>query len=108
MLKLPCEKIVKHVIPSLRGEIVRELYNKHEMGQKEIAKILGLSQPSISYYINNKRGESLDILEEHKKQIKKIIAIIAEKKSFPQKLIFEIICDICACVKDNECLKNFT
>ncbi|MHA1271649.1 MAG: transcriptional regulator [Candidatus Helarchaeota archaeon] len=105
MLKLPCENIVKHVIPSIRGEIVRTLYNDHKMGQKEIADILGLSQPSVSYYINNKRGEPIDILEPYKEQINEIIQIIVRQKSFPKEKVFSVICNICDCVKKDGCLK---
>ncbi|MHA1311670.1 MAG: transcriptional regulator [Candidatus Helarchaeota archaeon] len=103
MLKLPCENIVKYVIPSLRGEIVRSLYKKYKMEQKEIADILGLSQPSISYYINNKRGEYLEILEEYKDQIQEISLIIAKQKQFPQDKVFSIICSICQCIKKDKC-----
>ncbi|MHA1231289.1 MAG: transcriptional regulator [Candidatus Helarchaeota archaeon] len=106
MLKLPCEDIVKFVIPSLRGEIVRTLYNKYNMPQKQIAEILGISQPSISYYINNKRGEPLKVLEKYNDQIQKIILIIAEKKYFPQDEVFSIICSICECVKKEKCFRD--
>ena len=102
MLKLPCESIVKNVIPSLRGEIVRKLYNDHNMAQKEIAKILGLSQPSISYYINHKRGEPLEILDQFQDKIDEIINTIAEKKSFPRSKILQIICSICECVRKDK------
>jgi hypothetical protein len=105
MLKLPCEKIVKYLIPSIRGTIVRKLYIDHKMGQKEIADILGLSQPSISYYINYKRGEYLDILDEHREKIEAIIVMIAKDKTFPEDDVLNIICDICECVKKDGCLR---
>lgn len=106
MLKLPCETIVKYVIPSLRGTIVRKLYNKFNMSQKEIAEILGLSQPSISYYINLKRGDHLDLLDPYEEKINQIIILIVKNKKFPRDDILNIVCDICECVKKEDCFEK--
>jgi len=104
--QLPCEQIVRVVIPSLRGEIVRRLSKNHKMAQKEIAEILGLSQPSISYYINNKRGDHLDILDQYNDKIEEIIKIIVDTKSFPYDQILNIICSICDSIKKSEFLQK--
>ncbi|MBD3229748.1 MAG: winged helix-turn-helix transcriptional regulator [Candidatus Lokiarchaeota archaeon] len=106
MLKLPCETIVKYVIPSLRGTIVRRLYRDYKMSQKEIARILGLSQPSISYYINLKRGDHLDLLDPYKEKINQIIILIVKSKKFPRDDILDIVCDICECVKKENCFEQ--
>lgn len=56
MLKSPCEKAVKYVLPALRGALITHMYSRMGMGQLEIARLTGISQSAVSRYVNRERG----------------------------------------------------
>ncbi|ABL77500.1 helix-turn-helix domain protein [Thermofilum pendens Hrk 5] len=63
-LKAPCEEISRRVLPAVRSILVRYLYEQEGLTQLQIAKLLGISQSSVSRYLNSQRGLSQrDILE---------------------------------------------
>ncbi|MHA1785853.1 MAG: transcriptional regulator [Candidatus Helarchaeota archaeon] len=91
----PCEIVVKKVLPALKAQIVKELHNKYNMKQQEIAKILGITQPSVSLYLSGERGSFVDILQaEEMNKLNEISASIADKNISEQNLMEEI-CSIC-------------
>lgn len=55
-MRFPCEDLVKHVIPAIRAIIVKELSQKYGKNQIDIAKLLSITQPSVSYYLRGERG----------------------------------------------------
>ena len=55
-LKFPCEISAKYVIPAIRLMIARKLIDEYGLTQSEVARLLGVTQPSISHYLNSKRG----------------------------------------------------
>jgi len=52
----PCEIVVNKILPSIRSEVVRILSNTYGMRQIEIADIMGITQASVSQYLNASRG----------------------------------------------------
>lgn len=52
---MPHEIIVWYVLPALRRELVIEL-KKMQIPQKDIAKLMKLTQAAVSQYMHNKRG----------------------------------------------------
>ncbi|MEM5811418.1 MAG: hypothetical protein QXG91_01620 [Candidatus Aenigmatarchaeota archaeon] len=50
------ETFVKEILPSIKKQLVKLLYFKHKVKQKEIAEKLYISQALVSYYINDKRA----------------------------------------------------
>jgi hypothetical protein len=61
-MKPPCEIIVGKILPTIRAAIVKVLV-KEGMQQKEIAAMLGITQASVSQYINAARGGDKKMLE---------------------------------------------
>jgi len=57
-LQPPCEIIVKHVLPTIRALVARELVENYDFTQVEAARRLGISQAAISWYIAEKRGHA--------------------------------------------------
>ncbi len=52
----PCETfVVRRLLPSLRSEVAHGL--SEGRGQHEVGGLLGVSQPAVSHYMANKRGE---------------------------------------------------
>ena len=56
MLRSPCESLVKYVLPALRSMLVYHMYVEKEMSQLQIARLTGMSQSTVSRYLNNERG----------------------------------------------------
>ena len=80
----PCEIIVKHVLPTIRAMIAKELIEKHSFTQVEAAKRLGISQAAISWYLAKKRGHADKkgyriIYVESSPEIKGLIQYISKK-----------------------------
>lgn len=55
-MKLPCEIIVFEIIPTVRGELAKELVKVHGYTQAKVAVIFGVTSAAISQYIKGLRG----------------------------------------------------
>jgi uncharacterized protein len=64
----PEEIIVWQILPYLRREIAIEL-KKKGLDQKEIAKMLRVTEPAISQYLNRKRAQGLKVSPSIRKEI---------------------------------------
>jgi len=53
-----CEISSKYVLPVFRSKVVKILINEHGLTQIEVAKLLDISQATVSLYIGQKRGFS--------------------------------------------------
>lgn len=77
---LPEELAVKSALPALRASIAKELLFSYGMTQTDVAKLLGVTQTAISYYLRDKRGsgaqDSINV-----KEIKKAVSDIASMLS---------------------------
>ncbi len=95
----PCEIVVKKILPALKAQIVKELHEDYKLKQQEIAKILGITQPSVSLYLSGERGGFDDIIKDDKarEEIKKLDEISEKiaKEKISEREIMESLCDIC-------------
>ncbi|MGQ9565024.1 MAG: transcriptional regulator [Candidatus Bathyarchaeales archaeon] len=93
---LPCEVAVKGVLPVIRALIAEELGNTYHLKQKEIAKILGVSQPAISLYYKKMRGKAIDLRKEDevRRLIKKLSVSLVEEELSPKDCISDF-CEVC-------------
>lgn len=64
----PQEIEVYYILPALRREIALAL-KQEGMEQKKIAKLLGVTEASVSHYIHSKRAKSVTFDEAMKKRI---------------------------------------
>jgi predicted transcriptional regulator len=68
-----CEISSKYVLPVFRSKVVRILINEHGLTQIEVAKLLDISQATVSLYVGQKRGFSrkfnssfnLDVIDQY-------------------------------------------
>ncbi|MBN2367512.1 hypothetical protein JXC34_00710 [Candidatus Woesearchaeota archaeon] len=99
----PQEVQVWFVLPALRKEYVLAM-KKKGLKQKEIASILGLTEPAVSQYLKNKRGSEVCFTDNVLKEIAESSqAIIDNKTDFRtevQKILSHIkktkfICKVC-------------
>jgi len=96
MYLTPCELAVRDILPAIRALIVIELYNRG-LKQKEIAKLLGLTQPAVSYYLNRRRAKRIKLLEASKevmREVKEIVEYLLSEET-DASFISEKFCDMC-------------
>ena len=102
----PCEIVVKKILPALKAQIVKELHENYKLKQQEIAKILGITQPSVSLYLSGERGGFDDILKDSKakNEIKKLDEISEKiaKKQMSERNIMEELCKICSKLRQDK------
>jgi len=70
---LPCEVSAKYVLPAIRLMIARKLIDEYNFTQAEVAKLLGVSQPSVSHYLNSKRGARVAKILTRSKEVREYV-----------------------------------
>lgn len=80
-MKIACEEVVKYVLPAYRSMVASALVYEYGFTQQEAAKMMGVSQAVISYYITKKRGKgaskysSVKILRDYAERTAKNLAM---------------------------------
>jgi uncharacterized protein len=57
----PCEVAVKTISPAIRALLAQTLTEKHEMKEKQVAQVLGITQSAVSKYNNKVRGATITL-----------------------------------------------
>ena len=84
---LPQELETWYILPALRKEFTELLSVQYKMKQKDIAKILGVTEAAISQYKKNKRGKEVKFCNEMKKKISESAdAVTKDNSSFNKEL----------------------
>lgn len=78
-----------YVIPTIRKELSIAMV-KLGKTQKEVAKILNITEPTVSNYINSKRGQFIEFDERAESIIKKAAENL-NKNSSKEEMIAEIM-----------------
>lgn len=55
-MKMPCEIVVRDILPTARSEIAKELVTVHGFNQSGVAKAFGVTSAAISQYLKGLRG----------------------------------------------------
>src|SRR3989344_90462 len=79
-LRHPQEIEVWYVIPAIRKELAVDLV-KRGKSQRQVAKILGITEAAVSQYLKNKRANDLTLPPEVKDFLKKAVEKIRDKKT---------------------------
>ena len=86
MSSLPQELEIWYLIPALRRELTKIFISDFKLNQKQISKILEITEGAVSQYLSSKRGNELkfsgDELKEIKKTAQKIIKSKKAKEEF--------------------------
>lgn len=59
-MKIPCEVVVKDILPMIRRELSITLVKKYGLSQTTVAHHLDITDAAVSQYLRAKRGNSLD------------------------------------------------
>ncbi len=101
-VKPPCEMVVWYVIPTIRSELAKELLQLG-MKQKEISKLLDITQPAVSQYISDKRGHGIKFNDQIMAMIKEFAHDLKEETATQQDIIPRT-CKICKMIKTEDVL----
>jgi len=87
-----CEVYIRHILPNVRVYIAEKLVKQYGFSQLEVAKLLGVTQPLINYYVTGRRKP---------KNTDKLVEI---------PVIRKVVDEAVSCLISNrkECLKNLT
>lgn len=95
---LPCEVAVRSLIPAVRSYLARELIQTYRLKQKDVASLLGVTQPAVSKYVRQVRGLALKIddVEEVQPTLKEIVVSLADGRMSKYDFVtkFCVVCDI--------------
>ncbi|MFX1294735.1 MAG: transcriptional regulator [Promethearchaeota archaeon] len=97
-MQFPCEILVKDILPAIKAIIVKELNKKYNKTQKEIANLLGITQPSVSYYLHGVRGgKAINIIKETNQSYALILELTEKlvNSRINTEGILKKICSIC-------------
>ncbi|MGD2072434.1 MAG: hypothetical protein PVG65_02980 [Candidatus Thorarchaeota archaeon] len=102
-MKPPCELAVREFLPSLRAAIVKELSETYHMKQQNIAHALGITQASVSHYLNVERGkeERFISLEGFHETVEQIADAISSQNG-SRIAILKLICHLCTTLRRSE------
>lgn len=84
---IPCEFMVTELLPTIRKETVAYLLSM-KYTQRQIAKIMNVSEAAVSQYVKKKRGL-------HKKELERIISETVRKNYDLSRSFSENVCEIC-------------
>ncbi|MBU5682460.1 MAG: helix-turn-helix domain-containing protein [Nanopusillaceae archaeon] len=94
-MKILCEVVSNEFLPIVRALISKNLIEKYGFTQTEVAEILGVSQPLISFYLSGLRAKNVKKFLENKKEVleeienlcRKIVYEKIDEKELAQKII---------------------
>jgi predicted transcriptional regulator len=107
-LIVPCEVAVKAVVPAMRALIAKELLEKYDMKQKQVAQILGISQSAVSKYAKETRGHAIRIeeMEAIRPSINTIIHLLINGTD-PRTEVLRLLCQTCAIIREQGLMCEF-
>jgi predicted transcriptional regulator len=76
----PQEIEVFYILPAIRRDLAKCMKNDGK-SQKEIAKLLGITEPAVSQYMSSKRASKLKFNDELSKEISKSSKLIKDETS---------------------------
>lgn len=94
----PCEIAVKYVWPAFRNLVAKRLVNEYKLSQVEVARLLGVTQATVSYYLSGKRGSKFLMDYGNVDEIQKLAYSIADQLKEGRLTMDEIgrsFCSIC-------------
>ncbi len=103
-LKMPQEIEVWYIIPAIRRELAKVLVNEKKFSQREVSKLLGLTEAAVSQYLKSKRAKEITFDEATLQEIRKSSDAILYSKNKTIQIIAEMekVCNL-ATVKHLMC-----
>jgi predicted transcriptional regulator len=99
---MPCEIVVKSVLPAMRALIAKELVETHGLKQVEVAEIMGITQAAISQYIRGERGAVLDLSSPKMNKMVSNIAVQLKNRDSSGEAIIANFCAACQLIREKK------
>lgn len=87
---MPQEMEVWYLIPAVRSELTRLLTTKHQLKQKDVAALLGVTEAAISQYRKQKRGRELQFCPEDLNSIDGAATAIIQHPGDVTKILYDL------------------
>ncbi|MCL2116123.1 MAG: transcriptional regulator [Methanobrevibacter sp.] len=101
-MKPPCEIVIWYIIPGIRSVLSKELF-KLNMKQKDISELLDITQPAVSQYLSDKRGNEIEFNEDIFKMVREF-AIGLKTGEISKLDMIPKMCQICKKIKSEDIL----
>ena len=97
---LPCEVAVKSLVPAIRSAIARDLIQTYRLKQKEVARLLGVTQTAVSKYTRRVRGVVFKVedIEEVQPTLREIAVSLANGGMSKYELVAKF-CVVCRVIR---------
>jgi len=93
-----------YVFPAVRSLVVEYLYKKKGLNQLEISRLLGISQSSVSRYLNRQRGVKSSVIMEipgFREKLEELIEKLVRKEISGE----ELLCEVCKYLRETGYVK---
>ncbi len=110
-MRPPCEEIVQQFLPAFRSLVAKELIERHNFSQVEVAKRLGTTQAAISQYLGSKRGFKDTTKLRSTSKVRMAASQVAKDLAENKLTDFDVImtfCKLCIALRDNQDLCRIT
>lgn len=101
-MKPPCEIVVWYVIPAIRSELAKDLLALG-MKQKQVSELMDITQPAVSQYITDKRGNGVKLNENVREMIAEFAGELADGTAKKADIIGRT-CAICKRIETKDVL----
>ena len=99
---------MKSVIPAVKALMAKELVEKHNLRQDEVAELLGISQSAVSKYTNKVRGYVINVAEvQHVQPFIDKMIILLVKGDYQRREFLGLFCQACAAVRSTNLMCQF-
>lgn len=99
-MRIPCEVVVRQLLPSVRREIATELVEVYSMSQAEVARLFGVTDAAVSQYLRKKRGGNETIsLSPRYHGFKEYLKATAKRMAMGTSNFASELCGICMASK---------
>ena len=95
-----CEYMVREIFPAVRSIIAKELVDTLGYTQREAAEAMGVTQPAISQYLRNIRGNAkVEMLMSNIRVMEKIKKVTSELHKLSKIEKSKKMCEICMTIR---------
>ncbi len=103
-MKPPCEIVVWYVIPAIRSELAKDLLALG-MKQKQVSELMDITQPAVSQYITDKRGNGVKLNDNVREMIVEFARELADGTAKKADIIGRT-CAICKKIETKDVLNQ--
>jgi predicted transcriptional regulator len=104
---VPCESVVKELLPALRAKTARYLYEEYHLSQAEIALRLGVTQAAVSKYLStgpSGKGAKAMTLDAKLSQMAHALAEDIAVRKMDDAHLSQSVCEICSKLREEDCV----